>query len=54
MHAPLKEWTVASFSDTGSASSYFDTKKECDARRKRLALADQKACFPVEELKRHK
>lgn len=51
-NAPLKSWNIPTFGPKGTAPSYFDTKKECDARRDTLLFGDEKTCFPVDELKR--
>ena len=48
LDAPFREWKIASFNrDNISIPYYFDTRKECEDRRKGLLLGSAKVCLPV-------
>jgi hypothetical protein len=48
LDAPFKLWKVASFNrDKISIPHYFDTRKECEDRRKALTYGSDKVCLPV-------
>ena len=48
LNAPFKDWKIASFNrDKISIPYYFDTRKDCEDRRKELMSAGEKVCLPV-------
>jgi hypothetical protein len=49
LDAPFKEWTVASYKRGSKLSIpyYFDTRSDCEQRRKELTYSADKVCLPV-------
>jgi hypothetical protein len=48
LNAPFKDWTIASFNrDKIKIPYYFDSRKDCEDRRKGLTYSSEKVCLPV-------
>jgi hypothetical protein len=50
-NAPLKQWRIPNFGPKGTAPSYFDTKRDCEAHKRTTWYGHEKVCFPLEEFR---
>lgn len=48
LDAPFEQWKIASFNrEKIRIPYYFDTRNDCEERRKQLAYGNDKVCLPV-------